>query len=170
MATYKRCGGTHNNRFSENLLLENLPVKVFRKSIKIWHDYGDKFGVQFFWPTLYVVHCVWQTDQRRECRWRGVRAVAVKSVIIVDWMKHVIVSCLTLLAVATSGQCWYRDCVRCMSSCCIHTARAWHYDRAQCERVSLTGISGIGPCSNWGASQSLAFQSNYSQSLHDRAR
>ena len=53
MATYARCGGTHNNRFVANLLA-NLPVKDFGKSVKNWQNYGREFGVQSLGPpTLY---------------------------------------------------------------------------------------------------------------------
>jgi len=35
-------------------IYENLPVEEFWKSVKIWQNYGHEFGVQFFWPVLYM--------------------------------------------------------------------------------------------------------------------
>jgi len=54
MATYTRCGGILNNHFAANLL-ENLPVEEFWKPVKMWQNCDREFGVQFFWPTLYIL-------------------------------------------------------------------------------------------------------------------
>ena len=32
----------------------NLPVQEFLKSVNIWRRYGQKFGVLFFWLTVYM--------------------------------------------------------------------------------------------------------------------
>ena len=43
---YTRYGGSLNNHFSANKL-QNLTVKEFGKSVKIWKNYGDEFSVVF---------------------------------------------------------------------------------------------------------------------------
>jgi len=42
MATYARCGGIFNNHFIANFV-ENLPMKEFLKSIKVWQSYCHEF-------------------------------------------------------------------------------------------------------------------------------
>ena len=32
----------------------SLPVKEFWKSVNIWGNYGQEFGVLFFWDTVYI--------------------------------------------------------------------------------------------------------------------
>ena len=49
------------NLFTANLL-QNLLVKEFWKSVKIWQNYGHEFGVQFFWPTPYVYSYAYLRD------------------------------------------------------------------------------------------------------------
>jgi len=53
-------GGKYYMGFVGNLL--GFPaIKEFWKSVKNWQSYCHEFGVQFFWPTLYI--CKWsQTD------------------------------------------------------------------------------------------------------------
>jgi len=43
VATRLRCGGIFKYD-----LVENLPVKDFKKSVNIWGSYGQEFGVLFF--------------------------------------------------------------------------------------------------------------------------
>jgi len=51
-ATRWGCGGIFKYNFATNFLL-SLTVKEFWKSVNIWWNYGQEFGVLFFWLTLY---------------------------------------------------------------------------------------------------------------------
>jgi len=52
VATCLRRGGIFKHEFVANLLLSPL-VKKFWKSDNSWWNYGQEFGVLFFWLTMY---------------------------------------------------------------------------------------------------------------------
>ena len=58
VAIYARCGEMLNNCFTANFL-ENLSVKEFWKSVKIWLNYGHEFGVQFFAHPVFLNQSLW---------------------------------------------------------------------------------------------------------------
>ena len=53
VATYARYDLIFNNDFTATLL-RNLPVKDFRKSVKIRQNYGHEFVASLFRPTLFI--------------------------------------------------------------------------------------------------------------------
>jgi len=53
VAMHIRCDGIFNNSFIANLL-ENLSVKIFWKSVKVWCRYSHEFGVTLFIGTVYI--------------------------------------------------------------------------------------------------------------------
>jgi len=54
VATYVRYGETFKYDFVVYLPL-SLPVKEYRKLVKIWGSYGQESSVLFFWLTVYFV-------------------------------------------------------------------------------------------------------------------
>jgi len=68
-------------------LLENLPVKEFWKSVKIWQNYSDEFGVQFFCPPCKVNATKKNQDElhgidflfwNRRCGWKYLQGGPLK--------------------------------------------------------------------------------------------
>ena len=53
VATYVRCGGMFKHEFVANLL-RSPSVETDWKSVNIWWSYWQKFGVLFFWLTVYT--------------------------------------------------------------------------------------------------------------------
>jgi len=58
VATYARCGGSFNIRFTTNLL-KNFQWNFF-ESVEIWQNYGHESVAPLFWPALYNKKPYWK--------------------------------------------------------------------------------------------------------------
>jgi len=72
VATYVRCGGMFKHEFVANLL-RSPSVETDWKSVNIWWSYWQKFGVLFFWLTVYTCRLTekFWTSSVLDCRCRS---------------------------------------------------------------------------------------------------